>query len=45
VRTRGDITVLISDHPSSPVNFLLFPIPRKFRKFRKFASHRPSSPP
>jgi hypothetical protein len=42
VRTRGDIDLLISDHPSSPVNFLLFLIPRKFRKF---ASHRPSSPP
>jgi hypothetical protein len=45
VRTPGDITVLISDHPSSPVNFLLFLVSRKFRKFRKFASHRPSSPP
>jgi len=40
VRTHRDSTVLISDHPSSPVNFPHFLVPGKFGKFGKFASHR-----
>jgi hypothetical protein len=40
VKTRRAITVFISAHPSSPVNFPLFLIPGKFGKFGKFASHR-----
>jgi hypothetical protein len=42
VKTRRAITVFISDHPSSPVNFPRFLVPGKFGKF---AFHRPSSPP
>jgi hypothetical protein len=45
VKTRRAITMFISDHPSSPVNFPRFLVPRKFRKFGKFAFYRPSSPP
>ena len=39
----------MSDHPSSPANFLPILIPRKFRKFRKFdptpIPHDPSPAP
>jgi hypothetical protein len=42
VMTHGDRNVLISEHQSSIVNFLLFLVPQKFRKFRKFTAHSPS---
>jgi hypothetical protein len=41
LKTRGDITAPISDHQSSPVNFPLYLVPRKFGNFGKFASPRP----
>jgi len=44
LNTRRDSTVLIRDHPSSPLNFLLFLVPRKFRKFRKFTTNHPFRP-
>ncbi len=41
MRARIRISVLISDQPSSTAIFLRFPVPRKFRKFRKFTAHEP----
>jgi hypothetical protein len=45
VSTRRHSNVLIGTHPSSPVNFLRFLVPQKFRKFRKFAAHAPALTP